>query len=707
MFHDRRVLAVVLALVMGVIVAGGVYGVPKLLSDDTPEATDDAQAFLDAWSEGDLEAMAAHVADPPATFAEDYTALTEGLNVESASFELGDVRRANDLSIASFDATFRIAGVGDWTYRSSMRLERDGAAAEGDPQWLVKWAPSVFHPDLEAGETLTATREWPERGAINGSDGEPLAPSVPGRIVGLQPSAIQDLNAVKLVLTVELGVTAEEVDAALNAPGVQPDFFVPIITITQEEYQAHESAIYPIPGTRFRETTVRAGPTEGYAQHVLGRTAEATADRLAELGAPYLPGDVVGVTGLEARYEKALAGTPTSRIQATGVPAGEGGDGEEGEGATEGEEGEEVTRTLDTVEGRAPVALATTLDRNVQTAVEQALDGVTTPAAVVVTDPEGNVRAAASRPLSEDLNRALGGAYPPGSTFKVVTADALLANGMTPDTTVQCDATTNAGGRSFRNFEGGQLGAIPFSQAFAESCNTAMITSTAPVDQAGLTAAAERFGFNADYSVGLNTVGGSYPEPVDATEKAAASIGQGRVTASPLHMATVAAAVTDGSWEAPTLLVDPPSVDEEASAGEGDGEAAGTTTATDAAGGTAPETAPTTAAAAASTETTAAGDGDAARPEPTTIDPANRTTLAELMRLVVTNGSGSAAATPGLSVGGKTGTAEFGSGDPPPTHAWFIGFADNLGVAVFLENGGVGGRDAAPVAGRVFTGLPR
>lgn len=697
MLHDRRVLAVVLVLVMGVIVAGGVYGVPKLLSDDTPEATDDAQAFLDAWGEGDLEAMAAHVADPPATFAEDYTALTEGLDVESASFELGDVRRADDLSIAGFEATFRIAGVGDWSYRSSMRLEHDESAAEGGPEWLVRWAPTVVHPDLKAGETLTVTRKWPERGAINGSDGKPLAPTVPGRIVGLQPSAIEDLNAVKLVLTVELGVTAEEVDEALNAPGVQPDFFVPIITITEEQYEAHEAAIYPIPGTRFRETTVRAGPTEGYAQHVLGRTAEATADRLAELGAPYLPGDVVGVTGLEARYEKALAGTPTGTIQATGAAPAEGeGEGEAGDDA-EGA-GEEDVRTLDTIEGRAPVAVGTTIDRNVQTAVEQALDGVTKPAAIVVTDPDGNIRGVASRPLTEDLNRALGGAYPPGSTFKVVTADALLANGMTPDTTVQCDATTNAGGRSFRNFEGGQLGAIPFSQAFAESCNTAMITSTAPVDQSVLTEAAERFGFNADYSVGLNTVGGSYPEPADATEKAAASIGQGRVTASPLHMATVAAAVTDGSWEAPTLLVDPPSVDE-------DEEAAGTTTATDAAGGTAPATAPTT--ASASTETTAAGGGDAARPEPTTIDEGNRATLAELMRLVVTDGSGTRAATPGVTVGGKTGTAEFGSGAPPPTHAWFIGFADNLGVSVFLENGGVGGRDAAPVAGRLFAALPR
>jgi cell division protein FtsI/penicillin-binding protein 2 len=673
MLSDRRVLALILVLVMGAIVAAGVVVAPKFLGDDTPEAEADAQAFLDAWGEGDLEAMAARIQDAPATFAEDYTAVTEGLAVESADYELGNVRRSGDIAIATFDAHMRITGVGEWSYGGRMRLEHNPEAADGDPEWLVKWTPATIHPDLEADQRLRSTREWPERGAINGSDGKPLAPTVPGRIVGLQPNAIQDLNAVKLALQAELGVTPAEVDEALNAPGVQPDHFVPIITITEDVYDAHEAVIYPLPGTRFRETSVRSGPTAGYAQHVLGRTGEATAERLEELGAPYMPGDVVGTTGLEARYEKALAGTPSSEIQVLG-------------GA------DEVLATLDTVEGRAPVAIDTTIDRSVQTAVERSLEGVTKPAAIVVTDAKGNVRAAASRPLDEDLNRAFGGAYPPGSTFKVVTTDALLGNGVTPDTTVNCPQTANVGGKSFRNFEGGQLGAIPFRQAFAESCNTAFVTAVEDVPDDQAVAAAERFGFNAEYSLGLNTVGGSYPAPADTTEKAAQAIGQGRVTASPLHMATVAGAVMDGSWEAPTLLVDPPA-DE---APTEDGEAA-----SDPTGGTAA----TEATAGGSTTTAATGDGDGAAARPTTIDAGHRQELAGLMRLVVSEGSGKNAAAPGHDVGGKTGTAEFGDAPPLPTHAWFIGFSDNLSFAVFLEDGGVGGRDAAPIAGRMVAGF--
>jgi cell division protein FtsI/penicillin-binding protein 2 len=60
---------------------------------------------------------------------------------------------------------------------------------------------------------------------------------------------------------------------------------------------------------------------------------------------------------------------------------------------------------------------------------------------------------------------------------------------------------------------------------------------------------------------------------------------------------------------------------------------------------------------------------------------------------------------PGRRVAGKTGTAEFGEADPPRTHAWFVGFSGDLAFAVLVEGGGVGGRVAAPVAGRFLAAL--
>ena len=73
------------------------------------------------------------------------------------------------------------------------------------------------------------------------------------------------------------------------------------------------------------------------------------------------------------------------------------------------------------------------------------------------------------------------------------------------------------------------------------------------------------------------------------------------------------------------------------------------------------------------------------------------------MRAVVTSGTGTALASlPGF-VAGKSGTAEYGGGDPPPTHAWFIAFRGDLAVAVLVENGRAGGEVAAPIAARFLS----
>jgi cell division protein FtsI/penicillin-binding protein 2 len=153
-----------------------------------------------------------------------------------------------------------------------------------------------------------------------------------------------------------------------------------------------------------------------------------------------------------------------------------------------------------------------------------------------------------------------------------------------------------------------------------------------------------------EYRVGLPSPGASFPEPRDEAELAAASIGQGRVLATPLHMASVAAAAGSGRWRAPYLLAD-------------------------------------------------LEDGPSA-----SLAAGVRAPLHALMRAVVTEGSGRAAAGVAGLVG-KTGTAEFGSGTPLPTHAWFIGFREGIGFAVLVEGGGVGGRVAAPIAARFAAAL--
>jgi cell division protein FtsI/penicillin-binding protein 2 len=406
---------------------------------------------------------------------------------------------------------------------------------------------------------------------------------------------------------------------------------VGIIDVRPERYQQVRSVLAPVPGIFFRKKAARLTPSEGFAAHTLGRVGEVTAEALAALGVPYQAGDVVGLSGLERAVERRLAGSPSGEVKLTRAS---------GESV--------VLYRFEGVEGR-PVR--TTLRRTVQAAAEDALAGTLQPAALVAVEVDsGKVLAVVSRPLGEPLHRALTGRYPPGSTFKVVTAEALLDSGMKPDARVTCPAEAPVDGKRFRNFEGEVLGNTTLRRAFAISCNTTFILLGAQLDAEALGTAARRFGFGVAYDVGLPSPGATFPEPQNDAERAAASIGQGRVLATPLHMASVAAAVGTGVWHAPRLLAD-------AEGGPDERLARGT-------------------------------------PEP----------LRELMRAVMTEGSGRAAGgIPGLV--GKTGTAEFGKVAPLQTHAWFIGLYEGIGFAVFVEAGGVGGRVAVPIAARFVQGL--
>ncbi|HMG45516.1 MAG TPA: penicillin-binding transpeptidase domain-containing protein [Acidimicrobiales bacterium] len=626
---DRRIQIGVIGVIVLLFAAAGAFF--ALREDEEPDAAPVAREYLDAWQDGDFEKMQGLVADPPDDFVEVHQGIVDNLHAEGTRYELTGTSVENDgqEAIASFDTTLRLTGLGEWSYEGTLHLTKR------DDAWAVDWAPSSIHPKLKADQTITRTREWTQRAPITDKDGNPLVEARDAKVIGLEPRRIQDLQQVKTVLASTLGVDPATVDERLNAPGVEPDHFVEITTVDLAKYESVQSIVYPLPGTVFRDTTRRAAPQAGFAQHILGRTGEITAELLEELGSPYQVGDVVGMTGLEARFEAQLAGTPSGAIQI-----------EDAEG--------EVVEDLGHIEGTAPEPVATTLDPRVQAAVEASLAGETRPAAVIAVDSKGNIRASASRPL-EEYNRALSGQYPPGSTFKIVSGSALLSAGTTPDSPVDCPETANAGGREFRNFEDSSLGTVPFGLAFAKSCNTAFILATAGLPGDALVDAAQRFGFNAEYSVGLTTEGGTFPAPGNDTDKAAATIGQGEVLASPLHMATVAAAVIDGSWEPPTLLPEVPLEDPPAS---------------------------------------------------TQLDPAVVEALTGLMRRVVTEGTGTAAQLPGEPVAGKTGTAEFGEGDPPPTHAWFVAFRGDLAVAVLVEGGGIGGQQAAPIAAEVFSALP-
>jgi hypothetical protein len=370
----------------------------------------------------------------------------------------------------------------------------------------------------------------------------------------------------------------------------------------------------------------------GSVQQLAGLVGPATAADLKRLGPPYKAGVMVGHGGIQEAMERQLAGVPHTTIQIVDAR-------------------KRPVTTVGQIAGKPGAEVRTSLDPKIQAAAAKAITSQGKPAALVALRPStGEILAVANQPGG--WNRALMGQYPPGSTFKVVTAAALLADGLHIGDPVNCTKTANIDGRSFHNFEGEKFGAIDFLTAFAHSCNTVFANETVRrLDEQQLVRAAQDFGFGTPITPGIAAQRGRFPMPRDDAEFAAAAFGQGRIQVSPLTMAAVAAAVQDGTWRSPRLVE---------------------------------------------------SGGDEARTHK--LDAGVVSGLRTMMAAVVTNGTAKGAGLP-AGTAGKTGTAEYGTGAKPATHAWFIGYHGDLAFAVIIEGGGTGGDVAAPIAGAFLRSL--
>ena len=586
-----------------------------------------AEAFLVAWAGQDWTALDALALDSSA--AQSHAEWVRALEVSDVELNLGTVTRLGDVrAFATFDVSVEISDTGTWDYSSQLTLAWDGAA------WLVDWHPDVLHPSLASDDRLVLVRNWPERAPILGRDGTPLVTTLPTVRAGVIPSRVTSRAEVRAAFEAYTDASGGSVDEVMDAPNVQPDWFLPITVIPRESYPVVRPALYPVPGIAFRVTQGRAPVEPGLALQVLGTTGEITAELLEELGGPYRTGDIVGrsPSSLERTHERMLAGSPTVeilKISATGV-----------------------AELLYSFPGEPSVPLVTTLSLQAQRAAEAALEDVETAAALVAIDvATGEIRAAVSRPL-EGFNRAVTGLYPPGSTFKLVITLAALQSGFTAESSLSCPEEVTIGGQVFHNV-GSSPESLSLEQALVRSCNTAFIQLAADLEQTAIESAARQLGFNVDYTIGLATPGSSYPLPQSPNEAAAAAIGQANVQATPLHMASMAAGLAGDGWKPPTIVARDPIVPSDP------------------------------------------------------IDAEIAAIIREMMVGVVEDrrGTGRLAAVDGLTIGGKTGTAQLGSEEDDPVVAWFIGFSGEMAFAVMVEEGESGGATAAPIAADFLRGL--
>ncbi len=360
-------------------------------------------------------------------------------------------------------------------------------------------------------------------------------------------------------------------------------------------------------------------------------------------------------------------------------------------------------RIVDLITGTAPAgaALELTIDPAVQQAAEDAL-GDRRGAIVALNPKTGAVLALVSHPaydpnelsshrlgavqeayetLNADesqplINRAIAGdLYPPGSVFKLVVAATALESGQyTPESMLEGPQRYTLPGTTTElpNFEGGTCGPtdqVSLADSLRVSCNTSMAYLAGELGADALREQSAKFGFGQSVEIPMSVTPSVYPDDVDPAQLALTGIGQFEVRETPMQVAMTSAAIANDGVQMNPFLVD--------SARDEDLDIIN-------------ETSPSAFA--------------------TPISPETAASLRDMMVSVVNDGSGSAAAIPGVEVAGKTGTAEFGT--QGAAHAWFTGFAPandpQIAMAVVVEGaigdwtGESGGRVAAPIGRAVL-----
>ncbi|HHY79763.1 MAG TPA: cell division protein FtsI [Thermoanaerobacter sp.] len=338
-----------------------------------------------------------------------------------------------------------------------------------------------------------------------------------------------------------------------------------------------------------------------------------------------------------------------------------------------------ILRKLVLAKGQVGDNVYLTIDKTLQDLAYKEMEGKK--GAVVALNPKtGEILAMVSTPsydpntLGENwkeimtspdnvvLNRATQGLYPPGSVFKIVTTAAVLT--YEPELynkTFDCKGYIIVDGNRINDFGGIAHGIEDFKQAFYRSCNSFFIQIGLDLGSENLQSMAYNFGLDKRVPLEIDTAKNYFPPIEGKVALAETSIGQGKILVTPLTMALVASAVAnDGVIMKPYLMryvADPIS-------------------------GTVIE-----------------------KSTPSQyLNPISKKVADTIKQLMIgavndKEGTGKAAQIPGITVAGKTGTAENPHGAP---HAWFVGFAPaenpQIVVSVIVENGGEGGKVAAPIA---------
>ena len=553
--------------------------------------------------------------------------------------------------------------------------------------WYLQIAKGSYFKKLSENNRIRILSIPPARGVIFDRKGVRLVNSRPSFNLYVIPDDVKNWEVLKEQLCKLLDLDQEQVEQRLAQKKMNPIHPIPIkLDITEDELSRLESFKYLMPGVYIEVSPQRNYPMGPVAPHVIGYQGEITPKQLKSGQYPENKmGDFIGQWGLEKEWQEVLGGKKGGRfleVDATG----------------------QEVQLLSVQEPLSGNNLETSLDWDIQKVIQEAMKGK--PGAAVVLKPDtGEVLAMYSSPAFDPSsftrklstmewnalfadpykpfqNRAIQGQYPPGSTYKMVTALAGLEEKViTPETTFYCNGALPFGKRVFHCWRKGGHGLVNLHKAIVQSCDVYFYNVGIRLGVDRLARYAQLLGLGQPTGISLYPEKGGliptslwklgrYKTAWQPGETLSLAIGQGYNLTTPLQMASITATIANGGKVFRPYLV------KRIVSPEG--------------------------------RLIKAFVPQQIRQIP--VNPEHLRLIRQAMAGVINEpgGTGGAARLVGLVAAGKTGTAQVvalgkrGGRD----HAWFVAFAPlespQLAMAILMEHGGHGGEAAAPVARKVL-----
>lgn len=558
-----------------------------------PSAEPVLQEFVQHLAQGDFAAAAA-LTDQPAAAQAAWEASFEGMQATGLQADVANLENAeqnssqNNLATANLNLVWQLPKDRQFAAQSQVVLNKI------KDQWLIRWQDAVVNPKLATGQHLELRAVNAARASVISADGVTLlAPGTQYRVLldaSKAPVVAGSATKIQQVLQANGQPSPTGAEIAAAAAGVQGNYSV--ATVPDLPGRAVAAQLAGVPGVTVNPEATLVHSLPDFAPDIVSRVEKQVQDQLD------------GASGWQV------------------VTVNDGG---------------AVQTVLDQHEATPSPAVRVSLDTRIQQAAQDAVNRRSEMKAMLVAlrPSTGEILAVAqTKKADEDGDIALVGQYPPGSTFKMITATAgMMDQGLTQYSTVPCPGTMDIGHRIVTNYNAFSLGNVPMLKAFAASCNTSFADISSRLNPGQLQEVAKRFGLGVDYEVpGLTTITGSVPVGEELVDRTEAGFGQGKDLASPFGMALVAATAAAGRTPLPQLI---------------------------------------------SGQQTQANE----QVEPPTPDAITR--LREMMRAVVTQGT-AAGMKAGGEVFGKTGEAEIAGG----SHAWFAGYRGDIAFATLIVLGG-------------------